>query len=250
MKKFKIIVPVVLALTLGVGSLIGSITTTNAATSVSNVSAAAKKSATIDPKDTALLLIDHQSGLFQTVKDLDLRTLRGNVTALAKAAELSNIPIITTASVPEGPNGPLIPEIAELKNAKFVQRNGEINAWDNENFVKAVKATGKKNLIIAGTWGSVCMLFPSLSALEDGYNVYSVMDSSGTYSDLSQEVTMTRLTQAGATPVDTVSLIADIQKTWKRADAAQFASIYAERVPNYGLLIESYNRAYKEGQKK
>jgi len=252
MKKFKIIAPIALASTLGLGALIGSntgFTTTSAAASEESVASSIQKSVMINPKDTAMLLVDHQSGLFQTVKDLDVPTLRGNVTALAKMTELADIPVITTASVPEGPNGPLIPEIANLKNAKFVQRTGEINAWDNKDFVKAVKDTGKKTLIIAGTWESVCMLLPSLSALEDGYKVYSVIDASGTYSDLSSKVTLARLTQAGAIPVDTVSLIAEVQKTWNRADAGKFASIYAERVPNYGLLMESYNKAYEEGEK-
>ena len=98
----------------------------------------------IDPNDTALLLIDHQSGLFQTVNDMDVPTLRRNVIALAKLAKLTNLPIITTDSVPQGPNGPLIPEVKEiLPDLVYVARNGEINAWDNPNFVKAVEATGK-----------------------------------------------------------------------------------------------------------
>ncbi|MBA9027206.1 hypothetical protein [Peribacillus huizhouensis] len=99
----------------------------------------------IDPNDAALLLIDHQSGLFQTVKDLDVPTLRRNAIALARLAKVTNIPTITTDSVPSGPNGPLIPEIKEiLPELVYVPRNGEINAWDNPNFVKAVEATGKK----------------------------------------------------------------------------------------------------------
>ena len=96
----------------------------------------------IDPGDAVLLLIDHQSGLFQTVKDMEMTVLRANVTTLAKVATLAKIPVITSASVPQGPNGPLIPEIHKYApHAKYVARSGQINAWDNPDFVSAVKAT-------------------------------------------------------------------------------------------------------------
>ncbi|MEI5906428.1 isochorismatase family protein [Bacillus spongiae] len=203
----------------------------------------------IDPSDAVLLLIDHQSGLFQTVKDLDVPTLKRHVKALVKLAKVANIPVVTTASVPEGPNGPLIPEVSNIPNATYVPRNGEINAWDNPNFVKAVEDTGKKTLIIAGTWTSVCMAFPTLSALAEGFQVYDIIDASGTTSDMSKDITLARMVQAGAVPVDTVSFVSEVQRTWNRPDAEEFASIYAELVPNYGLLIESYGTAYEEGKK-
>ncbi|WP_262940575.1 isochorismatase family protein, partial [Klebsiella pneumoniae] len=98
----------------------------------------------IDVNDTAMLLIDHQSGLFQTVGDMPMPELRARAAALAKMASLAGIPVITTASVPQGPNGPLIPEIHEnAPHAKYIARKGEINAWDNPEFVAAVKATGR-----------------------------------------------------------------------------------------------------------
>ncbi len=106
----------------------------------------------IDVNDAVMLLIDHQSGLFQTVGDMPMPELRARAAALAKIATLAKIPVITTASVPQGPNGPLIPEIhANAPHAQYVARKGEINAWDNPEFVAAVKATGRKTLIIAGT---------------------------------------------------------------------------------------------------
>jgi isochorismate hydrolase len=107
--------------------------------------------ALIDPADTVLLLLDHQSGLFQTVKDISVAELRANTAALAKVATLLKIPVITTASEPNGPNGPLMPEIHQLApHAVYVPRKGEISAWDNEDFVKAVRATGRMTLIMAG----------------------------------------------------------------------------------------------------
>jgi len=103
-----------------------------------------------------MLLIDHQSGLFQTVGDMPMPELRGCAATLAKIAKLSQLPVITTASVPQGPNGPMIFEIHEnAPHAKSVARRGEIDAWDSPDFVSTVRATGCKTVIIAGTITSV-----------------------------------------------------------------------------------------------
>ena len=194
----------------------------------------------IDPDDAVMLLIDHQSGLFQTVNDMPMPKLRAHAAALAKMATLAGMPVITTASVPQGPNGPLIPEIHEnAPHARYVARKGEINAWDNPDFVEAVKATGRGTLIIAGTITSVCMAFPSISAVHAGYRVFAVVDASGTYSKMAQEITLARIVQAGVVPMDTAAVASELQRTWHREDAAQWAEIYTRIFPEYALLIES-----------
>jgi nicotinamidase-related amidase len=191
--------------------------------------------------DTALLLIDHQSGLFQTVKNIDVRQLRTNVAALAKMAKLLSLPVITTASVPEGPNGPLVPEIAKIvPDAKFVARKGGVNAWDTPAFPEAVLATGKHNLVIAGVGTSVCVAFPALAARAEGYSVYAVIDASGDVSVAAQQVTVARLAQAGVIPTPTNSVVAELQKTWSRPDALGFGSIYASIASDYAAVIESH----------
>ena len=198
----------------------------------------------IDPNNVAMLLIDHQSGLFQTVHDMPFTTLRRLAGALAKIASLAKIPVITTASVPQGPNGPLIPEIHQnAPHAVYVGRKGEINAWDNPDFVAAVKATGKKQLIIAGTITSVCMAFPAIAAAADGYQVFAVIDASGTYSKMAEEITLARVMQAGVVPIDVAGVASELQKTWNRDDAAEWAQAYTQVFPNYQLLIESYQKA-------
>ena len=198
----------------------------------------------IDPDNAAMLLIDHQSGLFQTIGDMPFTTVRAHATALAKMATLAKMPVITTASVPQGPNGPLIPEIHQhAPHARYVARRGEINAWDNPDFVDAVKATGRKQLIIAGTITSVCMAFPAIAAAADGYQVFAVIDASGTYSKMAEEITLARVVQAGVVPMDTAAVASEIQKTWHREDAQQWAEIYTHIFPNYQLLIESYMKA-------
>ncbi|EBD5369505.1 amidohydrolase [Salmonella enterica subsp. enterica serovar Stanley] len=201
----------------------------------------------IDVNDSVMLLIDHQSGLFQTVGDMPMPELRARAAALAKMAKmatLAKMPVITTASVPQGPNGPLIPEIhANAPHAQYIARKGEINAWDNEDFVKAVKATGRKTLIIAGTITSVCMAFPAISAVAEGYKVFAVIDASGTYSKMAQEITLARIVQAGVVPMDTAAVASELQSTWNREDAAAWADVYTQVFPAYQLLIESYSKA-------
>src|SRR5215831_11448844 len=157
--------------------------------------------ALIDPTDTVLLLLDHQSGLFQNVKDISVAELRANTTALAKLAALLEIPLITTASVPDGPNGPLMPEIHEAAaHAVYVPRKGEVNAWDNALYVKTVRETSKKTLIMAGVWTSVCVMFPALDAKAAGFKVYAVMDASGDPTEMVSRTTLARFTQSGIVP--------------------------------------------------
>lgn len=199
----------------------------------------------INPSDTTMLLIDHQSGLFNLVQDIRVADLRRNVTALAKVATLLNIPVITTASVPDGPNGPLIPDIHKhAPHAKYVARQGQINAWDMPDFVKAIEETKRKTLVIAATLTSVCLAFPTVCAVAAGYKVYAVVDACGNWSKMATDLTIARVVQAGAIPIDTLAVISELQQTWNRPNALDFANVFADHMmPNYRLLIESYDKA-------
>ena len=209
-----------------------------------------KTTALIDADDAVIVLLDHQAGLFQTVKDIGVGELRANTTMLAKLAALLDIPLITSASVPEGPNGPLMPEIHQAApHAVFVRRKGEINAWDNEDFVKAVRATGRKTLIIAGVWTSVCVAFPALDAKAAGYNVYAVLDASGDPSEFTSRITMARLAQAGVVPTSANAVMCEFQRHWNRPNNETFAALYVDVAPNYGAVIESFRKAQEVAQK-
>ncbi len=200
--------------------------------------------ALLDPSDTVILLLDHQAGLLSTVKDISQAELRANVTLIAKIAALLKIPVITTASEPNGPNGPLISEVNQYApHAVYVPRKGEVNAWDNEDFVKTVRATGRKTLIMAGIWTSVCVTFPALDAKAAGFKVYAVMDASGDPSEMASRTTLARLAQAGVIPTTANAVLSEIHRTWNRPEAAELAKLYAIATPNFLAVAESYQKA-------
>ena len=200
--------------------------------------------ALLDPSDAVFLLLDHQSGLFQTVKDIPVAELRSNTVMLARLATLMKIPVITTASEPNGTNGPLMPEIHEhAPHAVYVARKGEVNAWDNEDFVRTVRSTGKKTLVMAGVWTSVCVMFPALDAKLAGYKVYAVMDASGDVSDMANRTSLARFVQGGVVPTTTNAVLSEVHRTWNRPEAGAIGALYAHVSPNYAAVVESYRKA-------
>jgi nicotinamidase-related amidase len=206
--------------------------------------------ALFDPSDIVFLLLDHQSGLFQVVKDIPVADLRRNVEMLAKLATLLNIPVITSASEPNGPNGPPMPEIEQYApHAQYVPRKGEVNAWDNEDFVETVRATGRKTLVMAGVWTSVCVMFPALDARAAGFDVYAVIDASGDPSEMASRTTLARFVQGGVIPTSTNAVLCEAHRTWARPEAAELAKLYMLAAPNYAALMESYLRAQEVGKK-
>ncbi len=205
--------------------------------------------ALLNAGDVAILLLDHQAGLFQTIKDVPLTDLRANVIMLAKLATLMKIPVITTASEPNGPNGPLMPEIHQsAPHAVYVPRKGEVNAWDNDDFVRTVRATGKRTLIMAGVWTSVCVMFPALDAKAAGFKVYAVMDASGDPSEMASRTTLARFAQAGVIPTSTNAVLSEVHRTWNRPEAGELGKLYALVAPNYAAVIESYQKALEVGR--
>jgi nicotinamidase-related amidase len=137
-----------------------------------------------------------------------------------------------------------MPEIHQnAPGAIYVPRTGEISSWDNKQFVETVRKTGRKTLIIAGVWTSVCVAFPALQAKAEGYKVYTVMDASGDPSEMASRTTLARLAQAGVVPVSTNVAVGELQRTWNRPDAAEFGALYGMYSPNYQAAIESFQKA-------
>jgi len=195
----------------------------------------------LDKSNAAVLLVDHQAGLLSLVRDIEPDRFTNNVLALADAAKFFGLPTILTTSFEQGPNGPLMPELKSLfPDAPYIARPGQINAWDNEDFVSAVKATGKKQLIIAGVVTEVCVAFPALSALEEGYEVFVVTDASGTFNDLTRDSAWSRMTAAGAQLMTWFGMACELHRDW-RNDVEGLGTLCANHIPDYKNLITSYN---------
>ncbi len=161
--------------------------------------------------------------------------------ALADLAKYFKLPTILTTSFETGPNGPLVPELKELfPDAPYIARPGNINAWDNEDFVKAVKATGRKQLIIAGVVTEVCVAFPALSALEEGFEVFVITDASGTFNELTRDSAWHRMIQAGAQLMTWFGAACELHRDW-RNDIEGLGTLFSNHIPDYRNLMTSYN---------
>jgi len=194
----------------------------------------------LDKDNAAVLLVDHQTGLLSLVRDIDPDRFKNNVLALADIATYFKLPTILTTSFETGPNGPLVPELkAQFPDAPYIARPGQINAWDNEDFVKAIKATGKKQLIIAGVVTEVCVAFPALSALAEGFEVFVVTDASGTFNELTRESAWHRMTQAGAQLMTWFGLACELHRDW-RNDVEGLGTLFSNHIPDYRNLMTSY----------
>ncbi|MEQ4909825.1 isochorismate family cysteine hydrolase YcaC [Proteus terrae] len=200
----------------------------------------------IDKNNAAVLLVDHQAGLLSLVRDIEPDKFNNNVLALANAAKYFNLPTILTTSFEDGPNGPLMPQLVEMfPDAPYIARPGQINAWDNEDFVKAVKATGKKQLIIAGVVTEVCVAFPALSALEEGFEVFVVTDASGTFNAIARDSAWDRMSKAGAQLINWFGLACELHRDW-RNDVEGLGALFANYIPDYRNLMTSYNTLTKK----
>lgn len=188
----------------------------------------------------AVLLIDHQSGLISLVQDFSPGEFKNNVLALADVAKFFGLPTILTTSFEDGPNGPLVPELTQLfPDAPYVARPGQINAWDNEEFVEAVVRTGRKQLLIAGVVTDVCVTFPALSAVEAGYDVFVVTDASGTFNPTVRDAAWARMAQAGVQLMNWFSVACELHRDW-RNDVEGLGNLLANHIPAYQNLITSY----------
>jgi nicotinamidase-related amidase len=150
--------------------------------------------------NAVLLLVDHQVGLYTGIRDIDLLHLKHNIVGLTRAMQALRVPVIVTTTS-ENMWGPMIPELAEvLKGVKTIERT-TVNAWDEKRVVDAIKATGRKSLIVTGVSTDVCLAFPAIAALADGYDTYAVVDASGGFTQTQVDMGILRMQQAGVVPV-------------------------------------------------
>lgn len=194
----------------------------------------------LSKEDAVLLLVDHQAGLISLVQDFSPNEFKNNVLALTACGKYFKLPTILTTSFEDGPNGPLVPEIKEIfPDAPYVARPGNINAWDNEDFVNAIKKTGRKQLIIAGVVTEVCVAFPALSAIGEGYEVFVVTDASGTFNEVTRNAAWMRMQAAGVQMMSWFGVACELHRDW-RNDVEGLGALFSNYLPNYRNLMTSY----------
>lgn len=172
----------------------------------------------LTPQNCTLALIDHEPQMFFGVQSTDRQTIINNVVGLAKAAKIFKVPAILTTVAAKDFSGPLIPQLqAVFPDQKPIDRT-TMNSWEDKNFYTAIKKTRRKKIIMAALWTEVCLAFPAISALKDGYEVYVVVDASGASSLEAHETAIRRMTQAGIIPVTWLQVLCEWQRDWARKE--------------------------------
>jgi len=198
----------------------------------------------LTPDNAALLLIDHQVGLFTGVRDIPVAELKHNVVALAKAVKVLGVPIIVTATSPEM-WGPIITELRDALPGISIINRTTVNAFDEPRFAKAVEATGRKKLIIAGVSTEVCLAFPAIHATAIGYDAYAVIDASGTFSETKRITGLLRMVQAGVIVADYATVAVEMLKDNASPKAGD---LYAALDMPFAGLIGQLAGAFAQGR--
>ena len=176
----------------------------------------------ITPKNSALVVIDYQPSQLAGVRSMDRDLLLENVVSTVKIAKVFGLPIVhSTINVATGRGKPTLPPLAEVLADNPPIDRTTTNAWEDAEFLNAVRATGRRKLIICALWTEICMAFPALDAMREGYEVYPVVDAIGGTSVEAHRAGLDRVVQAGGKPVSWVSLAVELQRDWARLDTVQ-----------------------------
>ncbi|HVH34893.1 MAG TPA: hydrolase [Tahibacter sp.] len=206
----------------------------------------------LNPTNSALILIDHQPQMSFGVQSIDRQTLKNNTVALAKTAKAFCVPTVLTSVETESFSGYIWPELLAVFPDHTPVERSSMNSWEDDKLVAAVKATGRKKLIMAALWTEVCLNFPVLGALQDGYEVYIVTDASGGTTQEAHDMSIQRMIQAGAIPVTWQQVLLEYQRDWSRKgtyDAVM--DIVREHSGAYGMGVDyAYTMVHKAPQRK
>lgn len=172
----------------------------------------------LTPQNCTAIFIDHQPQMTFGVSGIDRQSLINNVELLAQSAQIFGVPTILTAVETESFSGYLWPQLLNVFAEHNVIERSSMNSWDDAAFVEAVKKTGRKKLVMAALWTEVCLAFPALEAMRDGYEVYFVTDASGGTSKEAHDMAVQRMIQVGATPITTLQFLLEMQRDWSRRE--------------------------------
>lgn len=180
---------------------------------------------------TALLLIDHQVGTMGWVKSIPFEEMKRNAIMLAHTARILKMPVVLTSSMEEYAQGPLLSELQAILPVQFeqrVKRFGIVNAMDDVNFAAAVKATGRKKLVIAGVTNDVCTVYPALTLVRDGFAVQVVADAGGSPTQRADDISLRRMDKGGVTLTTTNQLIAELAGSWATPEGGDLVQLIIE----------------------
>ena len=186
------------------------------------------------PDNCALVLIDHQVGTLQFVHTMSPETSLQNAIMLAKAAKAYGMPVVLTTSQEDHPQGPTAPALQEALPEAYknrVKRTGIVNAWADPNFSAAVRATERKKLIMAAVTTDICLIFPAISAVQEGFEVLAVLDASGSSFDVQEELARHRMATAGVMLTTTNTAIAELVQDWSTPQGSQLIQLLMASVP-------------------
>ncbi len=171
----------------------------------------------LTPQNCALVIIDYQPSQVQTVTSIDHDLLVRNIVSVARLGKAYELPIVlSTVNVAANGQPPTIPELKDVLAGSVEIDRTQINSWEDVEFHRAVEATGRKKLVMAALWTEVCLTFPTLDALREGYEVFPVVDAVGGTSPEAHRAGLERIVQAGAQPIGWVSLACELQRDWAR----------------------------------
>ena len=197
------------------------------------------KTELLNPKNSALILIDFQPQMTFGVANIDRQTLFNNVILLAKAAKIFNVPTVLTTVETTSFSGNFWPQVLDIFPDQEPVERSSMNSWEDAKLLEAVAATGRKKLIMAALWTEVCLTFPALEALQAGYEVYAVEDASGGTSITAHNAAMRRIEQAGAVPVTALQVLLEYQRDWARKDTYNAViEVVKEHCGAYGQGVE------------
>lgn len=194
----------------------------------------------LSPTNHALLLIDHEGQMAFATKSIDAIELRNNVGLISGASKIFKIPTVVTTVAEKTFSGPVFPEIMEFypNEADYIDRT-TMNTWEDVNAFKAITGKGKKKIVMAGLWTSVCIVGPVLSAINDGYEVYVIADASGDVSKEAHEMAIQRILQAGAKPMTSLQYLLELQRDWARGETYEAVNLLAMRYGGaYGIGLQ------------
>ncbi|KZV67906.1 Isochorismatase hydrolase [Peniophora sp. CONT] len=203
----------------------------------------------LDKTQAMLIVVDQQEGLYQLTRDRDSVHYKNDVFAHAALGQVFSLPTVITSSEDTGTNGPIPAEVLAMHpTAPFVKRQGEVNAWDNADLRKAVEATGRKQVIIAGITTDVCIAFLALSLRDAGYSVWHNADASGTFDVRTANDANDRMRAAGVHVLSSFAMACELMRDWRATPGAkEMMPFFDKYLPSYGFLARAHDAALKDG---